>query len=225
VCLTSRVDWPVLASLSESDRRVLLGAARPRRFARNETLVHEGDPADSLHLIAEGRLAVRSSLPSGDSVTLGILVPGTYFGELSLLRDDRRRTASVVALEPAQTLAVAAPVFHRLCASHPQVERALTVLLADRVDELGGRLLEAMYVGLDRRVIRRLLELSAIYGTQQAGPVTIPLTQADLANLVGGTRPTVNQVLQQLAEAGVVGLRRGRIDVLDVRALTRRAGH
>jgi CRP/FNR family cyclic AMP-dependent transcriptional regulator len=219
------VEWPVLASLSEPDRRVLLDAARRRTFARNETLVHEGDPADSLHLIAVGRLAVRASLPSGDSVTLSILVPGQYFGELALLRDDRRRTARVVALEPAQTLSLSAPAFHRLCGSHPQVERALTALLADRVDQLSGRLLEALYVGLDRRVVRRLLELAGTYQTPQPGPVTIPLTQGDLANLVGGTRPTVNQVLQKLAEAGLVELRRGRIDVLDVPALTRRAGH
>lgn len=217
------MDWPVLASLTEAERRVLLGAARRRSFARGETLVHEGDPADSVHFIAQGRLAVKASLPSGDSATLSILAPGEYFGELALLRDDSRRSATVVALEPAETLSLAASAFHRLCSAHPQVERALTVLLADRVDQLSGRLLEAMYVGLDRRVFRRLVELASTYGAGGPGPVTIPLTQADLANLVGGTRPTVNQVLQQLADTGVVGLRRGRIDVLDVRALTRRA--
>lgn len=130
----------------------------------------------------------------------------------------------MIALEPAQTLVVAASAFYRLCHSHPQVERAVTVLLADQVDQLSGRLLEVMYVGLDRRIVRRLLDLASTYRTSEHGPVTVPLTQTDLANLVGGTRPTVNQVLQQLAGAGVVELGRGRIRVLDVRALRRRAG-
>ena len=55
------MDWPLLASLAEDDRRAVLAATRLRRFARGEVVVHEGDPADSLHLVESGRLAVRVS--------------------------------------------------------------------------------------------------------------------------------------------------------------------
>jgi len=219
------MEWPLLAPLSDDERRNVLATARLRRFERGEVIFHEGDPADSLHLVSKGRLAVRSSTPSGDSVTLNLLSPGSFFGELALLHEDvpRQRTATVVALEVAETLSLSAGSFHRLCETHPRMEQLLTTLLARRVEELSERLLEALYVGLDRRVYRRLIELSDIYATG-GSVVTIPLTQDHLADLVGGTRPSVNQVLQKLAGQNVVALGRGRIEVLDRATLKRRAG-
>ena len=213
--------WPLLASLRAEEREHFLGLARPRAFARNEVVCHEGDPADSLHLVESGHLAVRGGLPSGATATFTILSSGDYFGELALMREDRRRTATVVALEPSRTLAVAGTAFDSMCAQNPRVERILSALLADRVDALSHRLLETMYESLDRRIYRRLLDLARSYGATN-GKVTIPLSQAHLADLVGATRPSVNQVLQRLAGQEVVRLGRARIDILDVAALERR---
>ncbi|MBA3233564.1 MAG: Crp/Fnr family transcriptional regulator [Propionibacteriales bacterium] len=219
------MEWPLLAPLTDAERQHVLATARPRRFAGGEVVFHAGDPADSLHLVSKGRLAVRASTPDGDVMTLNLLSPGSYFGELALLRQDvpHQRTATVIALEAAETLSLSAGSFHRLCDTHPRVEHLLTTLLALRVEELSERLLEALYVGLDRRVYRRLIELSEMYAAGAAATV-IPLTQDQLADLVGGTRPSVNQVLQRLAGQNVVSLRRGRIEVLDRATLERRAG-
>ena len=218
------MEWPLLASLSDVEREQVLKAARRRVFARGEIVFHEGDPSDSLHLVASGRLAVRSSTEGGDTITLNILSPGSYFGELSLLRDGgpRLRSATVLALEAAETLSLSAKAFRELCGTHPQVEQLVSTLLAQRVEELSDRLLEALYVGMDRRVYRRLLELSDIYapGSEAA---TIPLTQTNLADLVGGSRPSVNQVLQKLAAQNIVSLTRGSIEVRDLPSLKRRS--
>jgi CRP-like cAMP-binding protein len=79
-----------------------------------------------------------------------------------------------------------------------------------------------MYETLDRRVYRRLLDLADAYGGGD-GAVAIPLSQAQLADLVGATRPPVNQVLQRLADRNVVRLSRSRIEVLDPAELRRRS--
>ena len=81
-----------------------------------------------------------------------------------------------------------------------------------------------LYVGLDRRLYRCLLQLAAIYddGGDRAGP-TIPLAQDQVAGLVGGTRPSVNLALQKLSTQGIVQLQRGRIVVRDLAALERKA--
>jgi CRP/FNR family cyclic AMP-dependent transcriptional regulator len=203
------------------EREEFLALARRRAFARNEVVCHEGDPADSLHLVESGHLAVRSGLASGVTATFTILSSGDYFGELALLREDHRRTATVVALEPSRTLSVGASAFDALRTRNPRVERVLSVLLADRIDALSRRLLETMYESLDRRVYRRLVDLAHAYGGS-ASQATIPLSQAQLADLVGATRPSVNQVLQRLADQDLVRLGRARIDILDVGALARR---
>jgi CRP-like cAMP-binding protein len=217
--------WRLLDPLRSEDREAFLALARRRTFGRNEVVCHEGDPADSLHLVEHGHLAVHASLASGANGTFNILSPGDYFGELALLRADRRRTATVTALEPSRTLSVAASAFDALCSHNPGIERVVSTLLADRIDILGRRLLETMYEGVDRRVHRRLLELAHSYGPADGpadGSVTVPLSQAQLADLVGATRPSVNQVLQRLVELQVVRLGRSRIEVLDLAALERR---
>lgn len=218
------MEWPLLSSLSEQDRRDVLATARRRSFGRNEVVVHEGDPADSLHLVAAGRLAVRVTTRQGDNAMLAVLGRGDYFGELALL-DGRapRRTATVVALEPAETLSLSADAFRDLRQRHRGAEQLLMALLARRVEELSDRLVGAMYDSLDLRVHRRLAELVEVYATSASGAVAVPLTQEHVAELVGGTRPSVNQVLQRLVAAGVVELGRGRITVLDRAWLARRS--
>lgn len=217
------MEWPLLRSLTDTDREELLALGRRRRFARNEVVCHEGDPADSLHLVVSGHLSIRISLASGDTATINVLGPGSSFGELALLRADGTRTATVTALEAAETVAVPASAFQQLCRRQPEVQRTLSVILAERVDELSRRLLEMSYVGLDRRVYRRLLELARSYD-DGSGPPVIPLTQSQLADLTGGTRPTINQVLQRLVEQRVLEVGRGRIVVLDREQLERKAG-
>lgn len=213
------MEWPLLASLDEEARRRLLDSAHRRRFARGELVVREGDPSDSLHLVESGRLAVRVTTVDGDTATLNVLGPGDYFGELSLLDGPQAtRTASVVALESSATRTVSATGFRELRRTNRDAEQLLLLLLARRVEELSDRLVEAMYADLDRRVHRRLAELAETYGPGD-GPVEIPLTQEHLAELVGGTRPSVNQVLQRLAGRGVIALGRGRITVSDRAAL------
>jgi len=218
------MDWPLLASLDPPAREALLASTRVRTFAKGETLVRADDAADSLHLVEAGRVAVRVSTPDGDNAILNVLGPGDYFGELSLLGPRAVRSATIVALEPVRTRALSAAAFNRLRAANRSAEQLLLSLLARRVEELSDRLVEVMYAGMDVRVSRRLAELAETYAAATSGPVVIPLTQDHLAGLVGGTRPSINQVLQRLAALGVVELGRGRITVVDRAALRRPGG-
>ena len=228
--LTSPVRVPqVLQSLPDSDAKLLLRAGRTNHYARRDVLVQEGDVADSFHIVLEGRAAVRVTTPSGESAIVNILGPDDHFGEVSLLgRGDPRRTASIVALEKVRTLSIPAGVFRDLRDRNPRLEHLVSSILARRVDELSAQVVEAMYDSLERRVIRRLVGLAAIYGpssasaTSSAG-VTVPLTQDELSQLVGGARPSVNQVLRRLVDEGQLEVGRGRITVKRVEALAQRA--
>lgn len=216
------MEWPLLASLDADERTAFLATTRHRHYARGDVVVHEGDPSDSLHLVAAGRLAVQVTTAEGVSATLNILGPGDYFGELSLLGGrSPTRSASVVALEAAQTRSLSARAFRELRIRHRAADDVLLALLARRVEELSARLLEVMYDALDDRVHRLLAELARTYGDGSWAPVVVPLTQEDLAGLVGATRPSVNHVLQGLSSRGLVALGRGRITVLDPQALAR----
>lgn len=212
----------MLQSLPDPDAKVLLRAGKTNTYARRDLLVQEGDVADSFHIVLDGRAAVRVTTPSGESAIVNILGPDDHFGEVSLLgRGDPRRTASIVALERVRTLSIPAGVFRDLRDRNPRLEQLVSSILARRVDELSAQVVEAMYDSLESRIVRRLLGLAQVYGTA-SGEVTIPLTQDELSQLVGGARPSVNQVLRRLVDEGQLDLGRGRITVNHVDALARR---
>jgi len=219
---THSVEFPVLAVLDPRDRGQLLADLRRREFARNEVLVHEGDPADSMHLIAKGRVLVTLLNAGGERVDVAILGPGKCFGELSMLSHPERRTATITAIEPTETLVLRRDQLDRLRRRHPAIDRLIAELLAEQVRRLGNELLDVLFVPAHRRVIRRIVDLCTEFG-DGTRPTEIPLNQKTLSGLAGTTRPTVNQVLQELMAKNQIKLARGRIIVWDLDGLRRRA--
>jgi CRP/FNR family transcriptional regulator, cyclic AMP receptor protein len=217
------MDWPVLASLPPDERRTLAAGLRRRAYRRDEVIFHQGDPADTLHLIAAGHTGVRVTLAGGEFVVVAIFGPGDAFGELALVGEPRPRSATLVALERCETLSLGRDEFERLRSAYPGVDRFLVDLLARRVDRLNNRLLEALFVPAERRVLRRLLELCELYPADGQG-VVIPVTQETLASLAGTTRPTANQVLRRMVAGGMLTVSRSQIVVLDRAGLHQRAG-
>src|SRR6201987_5194114 len=215
------MDWPVLASLPPQERRGLVAGLRRRSYHRDEVIFHQGDPADTLHLIAAGHVSGRVALRGGEFVAVAIFGPGEAFGESALVGNPHARGATVVALERCETLSLGRDEFHRLRASYPGVDRFLVELLSARVEKLNNYLLEALYVPAERRVLRRLLDLCQLYdGDEQR--IVIPVTQEMLASLAGTTRPTANQVLGRLAADQMVEVSRGQIIVVNREELNRR---
>lgn len=215
------MDWRLLSDVPAEDVRLLLSVARRRRFQRGEVVFHRDDPGDSLHLIVSGRFAVRVMTPLGDMVWIAVRGPGDNFGEMALVEEEARRSATVSALEEAETFAVRRPEFDRLRERYPGIDRLLIAFLAGEVRMLDDRLLEALYLPADRRLLRRLNELSRVY-RQPDGSSVIPLTQEELAEFAGAARATVNRVLRDEQARGTLELRRGRTRVLDPDELARR---
>jgi CRP/FNR family transcriptional regulator, cyclic AMP receptor protein len=212
------VEWQLLADVPAEALRAVLTIARRRTFDRNEIVFHRGDPADSLHLIAKGRFAVRIATPLGDQATLSVRGPGDSFGELALLGEESARSATVCALEPGETYSIYRRDFRQLCREHARVNEVLSGILADHLRRLSEQVIEAYYVPADRRVLRRVHELGELYGG------AVPLTQEDIAGLAGTSRATVNRVLREEEKRGTVRLQRGKTTVLEPEALARRAG-
>lgn len=175
-----------------------------------------------MHLLAKGRVAIRVMTPLGDSATLLVLGPGDYFGELALV-SPAPRNATAVALEVVETLSIHREQFDELRSLEPGIDTFLLHAAIAEVRRLSHRLVEALYVPADKRVLRRLLDLVELYRVDPETTTTVPLTQDDLAQLAGTTRPTTNKVLRAAEDAGALQIGRSRIEVLDPAALKRRA--
>jgi CRP-like cAMP-binding protein len=141
---------------------------------------------------------------------------------MALVTEEARRSATVTALEEAETWAVFRLDFERVRERHPGVNAMLLRFLANEVRMLNERLLEALYLPVETRVLRRLIELAALYPGEDGQPLIV-LTQEALAELAGAQRATVNQVLREEEKRGLLELQRGKIRVLDLDALAKRA--
>jgi CRP/FNR family transcriptional regulator, cyclic AMP receptor protein len=204
------VEWQLFSEVPPESVQAVLSIARRRTFARGEVVFHRGDPANALHLIAEGRFAVRITTPLGDTATLAVRGAGDAFGELALVSDELERSATVQALEGGETRSVHRSDFDRLRQEHPSVDAILVAILAERVRRLSELLTEAYYLSADARVVRRLADLAELYDG------SVPLPQEALAELAGTSRATVNRVVRELEERGVVELGRSRTIVKDL---------
>src|SRR5918999_1149809 len=103
----------LFANVEPDALRVVARSLRRRRFRRGEVIFHQGDPGDSLHVVATG--AVKIVLPSaeGEEAIIATLRPGDFFGELSLL-DGAPRWATAATLEVTETLVLPRDAFQEL---------------------------------------------------------------------------------------------------------------
>jgi len=214
------MEFRVFETVPPEHVRELISIARRRTFKRDEVVFHHGDAADSLQLIVRGRFAVRMLTPMGQTAMLAVHGPGEAFGELALLETGSRRSATVSALEPAETFSVVRNEFFRLAASHPGVKDCLLAVMAEQIRRANERIVVAHYCDADERVRWALLQLARTYGADE--DIAIPLTQEQLAEFAGTARATLNRVLQDEAAQGSIVLDRGRVRIVSAGELERR---
>jgi CRP/FNR family transcriptional regulator, cyclic AMP receptor protein len=213
------MEWELFGGVPSEDVQRVLAVAR-RRFERGEVVFHQDDLSESLHLVVSGRFAITRRTALGEDALLAIRQAGEAFGELALI-SERRRSATVSALENGETLTVLYTDFEQLRTRHPGVDRMLIALLASQLERMDQLLTEAYYETAEHRVVRRLLDLSHVYGS---GDQPIQITQDQLAALAGTSRATVNAVLSEERRRGTIEVKRGATRILDREALTRRSG-
>jgi CRP/FNR family transcriptional regulator, cyclic AMP receptor protein len=207
--------------LPEPIRSSLMEAGSPRSYDRGQIVFHQGDPASSLHIIRSGRVAVQMGSTNGAMATVNVLGPDDVFGEMGVLLLSGTRSATIRALQPTATTMITAATFTTLRMRHPAVDRALLESLAERLEYMSRRVSEAHSQDVLHRCLNRLAELVP---RDSAGPIALDITQENLADIVGTTRPSINQSLQRLQQRGLLTRLRGRIVVQDPCRLRAAAG-
>ena len=215
------MQWQLLDSLSEDDRRAVLSRCHRQRYPKGAFICHQGELGDSVHLIALGTVSIRVNGPAGDMITVDVMRPGNSFGEQALINEGAVRSATVVALERVETLRLTRDEFVALWEEHPGASMVVAKMLEARLRATSQALLDALHLPAETRVMRRLAFLADIYSGHPTQ--SIPLTQDDIASMAGTTRQTVNRILGQAQDAGLVRLTRGRVIVIDPAGVARRA--
>jgi CRP/FNR family transcriptional regulator, cyclic AMP receptor protein len=203
----------LFADLDEGSLALCAAALRSRRFRKGETIFHSGDPGDTLFLVGEG--AVKITIPPDDGSEPAILTtigPGGFFGELSLL-DGAPRSATAVALESTETYILRRDAFDALMDEEPALRHTLMVTLVGEIRRLTAQIEDLHFLDLPGRLARHLLRTIAL--REGRDPATAddltgeyrlpwPYTQSELAGMIGGSRQSVNRLLADLVDEGLV---------------------
>ncbi len=218
---------PFGAALDHEGRRCFAELGRTRRYPRGATLFHEGDHSTSVLAIRTGRVKVMTTTAEGHELVLALRGPGALVGELaSLSLGDRRRSATLVALDPVFAQVIPNDHFVSFLEQHPRALLALTRMIIGRLHDADRRRAEfGSYDTLGRlaRVLRELADDSGV-ATAHGVQLDPPLAQHELAGLVGASRESVVRALHDLRGRGLVETGRRRLVVRDLTGLAELAG-
>ena len=189
-----------------------------RTLERGDLLFAQGDPSTELFVVVEGNIAIATKSSDGRESLVAVMEAGGLFGELGLF-DDGPRSADARALTPASVVALGFEHVREVLREQPDLLWIVVRLLALRLRATDEALADAVFLDVPARTAKRLLELA---GDQD--DVELPMTQEDLAGLVGASRERVNKALALFVKLGwVEATGRGRYRILERDELTLRA--
>ncbi len=213
----------LFARMDDASLDVVCASLRVRRYRRNETIFHQGDPGDALYVVESGSVKVVLPSPEGeDAAIIATLDRGDFFGELALL-DGADHSATAVAVEATQTLVLRREPFELLVEEEPAVRRALIAGLVAELRRLTSHVGELHFLDLPGRLASRIVTIARETNPGATTNIVLdwPYTQSDLAAMIGGTRQSVNRLLQDLAARGLIQVEREQIVIPDLAALAR----
>jgi CRP/FNR family cyclic AMP-dependent transcriptional regulator len=208
-------DTPLFTSFSEAELVRLAQSSRSRTYREGEIIFMRDDPGNGLYVIQSGTVKISIEAPDGQETLLAILRGGECFGELAVL-DGRARSASATAMERTETVFVSRDEFLRFLDEHRDAMHKVVLILCQRLRDSSDHLADLVFHDVYGRLAKKLLELGEAHGRERGGHIEIvlPLTQQDIANLVGASRESVNKAIKYYRDRGVLAIANHRITVL-----------
>ena len=191
-------DVELFGDFTEEELGLIAAASELRTLRRGDVLFTEGDePADELFIVVRGRVAIANRSGDGRESVVALMEPGQPFGEMGLFLPGR--SAEARALEASEVVAVPYAPIRQVYEQRPELLWHVVRLLAARVANMDGALADAVFLDVTGRTAKRLLELAG-----QSDEFVLPVTQEELAGMVGASRERVNKALAQFVRLGWV---------------------
>ena len=203
---------PLFQELDDAECATIEGLAVDKAAPRGTTILGEGDDSDSLFIIVEGRVKVFIGDEDGREITLKLLGPGEFFGEMSLI-DRQPRSASVWAMENTTLKVLSYQAFQDCLERSPAIGMNVMTALARRLRDADRKIANLALMDVYGRVAATLLELAI--DTDGKLVVGEKLSQQDIANMVGASREMVNRILKDLSERGFISIEAKQITIHD----------
>jgi CRP/FNR family transcriptional regulator, cyclic AMP receptor protein len=216
---------PLFSVLRGEDLRDLADKFHVVRYRRGEVLFREGEPAERMFLIAEGRVKLTTASPAGQELLIAVLGRGQIFGELGVV-DRGPREMDARAMEDMTVFSLTGDQFWTVIEGRPALARRMLELMGRRLRRADQATQDLVFFDATTRLARKLLELAEEHGEPDGdGGVRIltRVTQEEIAQMIGVTRESANRLISSFAGRGWIDWNEGNPVVLKPEQLMRRA--
>lgn len=210
-------DVELFRALSPEAFELVAVEAQLRSLRRGDVIFSEGEDSLEMFVVERGRIAIANRSSDGRESVLALMEAGDVFGEMGLF-DGVGRSAHARALEPSAVYAVPYAPLREMYARKPELLWGVVEMLARRLRTNNAALADSVFLDVTGRTAKRLLELSA-----GADEFALPITQEELAGLVGASRERVNKAISSFIRLGWLEQRDRRYAIVDREQLSRRA--
>lgn len=216
----AKLDW--LRSLPDEEAERLRRASRREELAAGSLVFSPERHPRSVCILERGLVRIFRVSPEGAEVAFGYVHPGEVFGELAVF-SERPRESFAQAVRRSVVWTVPRETFATVARSHPDVLYRVAQQMEGRFKQIESRVEDLALRDAASRLGRVLLQLGEQFGEPMASGLAIelPLTQSEIASLVGTSRQTVNAVLRGLAERGLLAREGRRLRLLAPERLRR----
>jgi CRP/FNR family transcriptional regulator, cyclic AMP receptor protein len=195
-------------NLPDEDLGELAGKTELRDLRRGDVLFGEGDEPTELFVVVDGRIAMVNRSIDGRESVVALMERGDLFGEMPLF-DHQSRSTDARALDSSRVLAIPYAPLRQLYETHPDQLWQVVRLLASRLRVMDGVLADSVFLDVTGRTAKRLLELAG-----DADEFSLPVTQEELAGMVGASRERVNKAIASFVRLGWLEQRERRYRIL-----------
>ena len=207
---------PLFNSLPAQERARIESRLVRRSYAEDETIFWEGDPAEWLVIVVEGRVKMVKHSESGRETILTTFGPGQIVGEVGVLIGDAY-PASAQAIEPSVTVSLRRAEYIDLVRTYPDLAWALLQELGRRLQNAHETIRSMAVEKVERRVARVLLRLASTAGERTAEGavrITVPLSRQEIADMAGTVLETAIRTVSKFQKQGLVDTREGHVVIL-----------
>lgn len=215
----------VLKPATDEDVRVIARLGILRAVEEGAYFFFQGELADHLYIMKDGRAKLCQISPDGQQVNLRTLVPGQLFGAVGAVEPGATYPACAQALEDSTAVAIESTAFRRVLETRPQLSLSMMRLMTGYIREIQERYRELATERVDKRIALALLRLAAQYGRkgEQGLLIELSFSREDLAEMTGTTLYTVSRTLSTWEKRGIIKTGRERIILPDPHDLVRLA--
>jgi CRP/FNR family transcriptional regulator, cyclic AMP receptor protein len=212
----------LFGKLSASEIDSLISYARVERYAVGREIFAKGSPGHSLMAVLQGSIKISSLSNDGKEIVFAIYNAGEIFGEIGVL-DGEERSADATAMTDCELLVLNRRDFLRVLENRADLCMILLRILCRRLRQTSEQVEDVMFRHLESRVAKALLQLAESVGLHglQSVSVELHVSQRELGNMAGGSRESVNKILQNWHRQGLIDLGKASVLIRDLEALRR----